>query len=150
MIEPNDRVAKEAWTRSRRRKSAAWKSGLMLTGLGAVVVGAGYLAGVNAPAVAQSSTPQAVAQTGTANPAGEENGLRTEGRTAGSNAGSFLGYDEDGNAVYLGSDGGLVFRGDDDFDENENRQQFQTRPSRQSRAQQQPLFGGPVTRSRGS
>lgn len=149
MIESNDRATRDVQARGRRR-SAGWKSGLMVTGLGAVVLGAGYLAGVNAPAVAQNSTPQAVAQTGTANLAPEAGARRAADGSPRTNEGVFLGYDEDGNAVYLGSDGNLVFRDDDDFGEREENRQLQAQPNRQFRSQQQPGFRGPVTRSRGS
>jgi hypothetical protein len=157
VIEPNDRKARDVQARSRRRKSAAWKSGLVLTGLGTVVLGAGYIAGVNAPAVArsnttQNSTPQAVAQTESNPPAAEENGLRSPNTAGGANAALFMGYDEDGNAVFLQNDGTVV-RGDDGFNSgSQPSQQFKAQPNPQSRGltQQQPNFRRPLTRSRGS
>lgn len=171
MIEPTDRAAKEAQARHRRRKSAAWKSGLVLTGLGGVVLGAGYLAGVNAPAVAQTSTPQAVAQAAPASAtnqnsvpsqssapslapaADEDNVLRVPQTSDSSQPGLFMGYDESGNAVYLTNDGQLVIGGSNSAGSSSQlNPQSGSQSTRRSRGftQQQPNFSRPMTRSRGS
>lgn len=170
MVEHNDLVEKDKQARSRRRKSTAWKSGLMLTGLGGVVLGAGYLAGVNAPAVARSSTPQAVAQTAAGSPTRQDSDSRQqsapsaerttdeENRTTApqnnddGQPGLFMGYDENGNAVYLTNDGSLVIGGSDNSGSNSLfNQQFGGQSSRRSRSlTQQPNFSRPMTRSRGS
>ncbi len=160
MIEPNDRPVKTVAPRSRRRTGAAWKSGLVLTGLGAVVLGAGYLAGVNAPAVnsgvanaaganAAVSTPQPVAQAPAGRLSDDDAAERGPQGALGSEDRLFLGYDEEGNAVYLKSDGSLEFRADEALSQGS---QFAAPSGSQSRglAQQQPNFRRPLTRSRGS
>ena len=163
MIEPNDRLTRDARARNRRRKGAAWKSGLMITGLGAVVLGAGYLAGVNAPAVAQTSTPQAVAGTGSAQSNTEQNQLQAPAIGLSSDDGQLFQFNGD-NSQALGGNSGGTFQSQGGGDNSQSQggnglgstdqfnQQFGGRRSRQLRgfSQQQPGFGGPVTRSRGS
>ena len=143
--------------RKARRKGAAWKSGLMLTGLGAVVLGAGYLAGANAPAVqqaaAQAATPQTVAQS---NAAPSNSNLQRQqaapvvldDETNEAEDGVVIGFDEQGNAVILRSDGSLALGGSAS---GSSTQQFGRR-SRQfgGSSQQAPSFSGPAARSRGS
>ncbi len=170
MVEPSDHAA-NVQARNRRRKRAAWKSGLILTGLGSVVLGAGYLAGVNAPAVAQSSTPQAVARSaGAAAPAqenlsgqparprsetserdsNERDELQAPQASDSSQPGLLVGYDENGNAVYLTNDGRLVIGGSaSSGSSSQPSQQFGGRSSGRGLAQQ-PGFSRPLTRSRGS
>lgn len=171
MIEPKDSVSrdrqvKEAAVRSRRRKNAKWKSGLMVTGLGAVVLGAGYLAGVNAPAVAGANTTQSVAQAGISRTGANDNGAVLPQSALNSNDGQgflFNGDDDQGfsgNQGLQGDDGTFLFNGgngsgsSDQFNQQQQQplQQFGRRRNRQfgGLSQQQPNFGGPVTRSRGS
>jgi hypothetical protein len=157
VIEPNgvshDRAVP---VRSRRRKGAKWKSGLMLTGLGAVVLGAGYFAGVNAPAVANAGSTQTVASAGI-NPFGaNDNGLLSPQGSNSDNGQGFL-FNGDGNQGFQGDDGSLLSNGGDGsgLDNQFNQQQppvqqFGRRSRQFGFSQQQPNFGGPVTRSRGS
>lgn len=155
-------VLKETQTpapqRKARRKSAAWKSGLMLTGLGAVVLGAGYLAGVNAPAVAQTAaqqtTPQSVAQTNEqANVAAANNKSQplTSDEEFESEDGRVIGFDDQGNPVILNDDGSLQFGNGATESQAPSTQQFGRRGRQLGGfSQQAPSFSGPTTRSRGS
>ena len=159
MIESNDplKLKQEVQARGRRRKSAKWKSGLMITGLGAVVAGAGYLAGVNAPAINQSTASQTVARSGTlgnnSSNLNQGQGFQLngdDGQGALNDGGSFQFNGDDGSGNPFGQqfgDNGTSGSGTNQFN-----QQFGGRRNRQFRGsgQQQPNFGGPVTRSRGS
>jgi hypothetical protein len=156
VIEPNGALHdRPAPVRSRRRKSAKWKSGLMLTGLGAVVLGAGYFAGVNAPAVANADSTRTVASAGINRFGGNDDGLLSPQSPNSDNSQGFL-FNGDGNQGLQGDDGSFLFDGGNGSDSNgQFNQQAPTQQfGRQSRqfgfSQQQPNFGGPVTRSRGS
>lgn len=137
-MDSNEQLTQAAAVKRRRRRSVGWKSGLMLTGLGAVVLGAGYLAGVNAPAVAQTSAAQTVMNAGSASV----------------NA---------GQSALVAPDSGATLDDQQAFglDENATTQlspQFSGRRGRQARGfsqqqpdlSQQPNFSAPLTRSRGS
>ncbi len=142
MIESNDLPRQDIAARNRRRKSAGWKSGLLLTGLGAVVLGAGYLAGVNAPAVGQSSTAPAAARAERPSP----NSLGDQPLAPSGSLGSGQGFQFNDDATL-----GVQSQGDDGASTTFN-QQLEGRRSRQLRSlgQQQPNFSRPLTRSRGS
>lgn len=148
---------KPAPGRQARRKSAAWKSGLMLAGLGAVVLGGGYLAGVNAPAGAQTAsqptTAQSVAQTSgqsSAPSANSQSQAVAPDEESESEEARIIGFDDQGNPVILNDDGSLQFGGSA-AESQAPAQQFGRR-GRQfgSASQQAPSFSGPTTRSRGS
>lgn len=146
VIESNDQSKKAAQVRARRRKNAAWKSGLMLGGLGAVVLGAGYLAGVNAPATAQSAS-ETVARTGAANSNTAGNQLAPTSGFSSNDAQGFQFNGDDGQGA-LGDEGTFQFRGGGS--NGQFNQQFGTQGSRQFRGSTQPGFSRPLTRSRGS
>ncbi len=158
MIDSNDRLIKENQTRNRRRKNAAWKSGLMLTGLGAVIAGAGYLAGVNAPAVAQTTASTVAATTGAASLNNSDNQLASPNNDLSANGfnsdearGFEFNSDDDQPAV--GNSGTSPSLGNDGSNSSgQSTQQFGGRRGRQFRGfgQQQPGFGQPLTRSLGS
>jgi hypothetical protein len=153
-----DRLAREVPARSGRRKSAKWKSGLMLTGLGAVVLGAGYIAGVNAPAVDATASSGTIAQAGAARPDANQNGLLVPQNSNNSDGQGFLFNGDDdgeffGNQAAPGNSGTFQFNGGDGSGSSgQLNQQFGGRRNRQfgGFGQQQPNFGGPITRSRGS
>jgi hypothetical protein len=163
-------------SRRPRSKHAGWKSGLMAAGFGAVVLGAGYLAGTNAPAAGATSQTNGAQLNGTQPTAIERQQApvqdnASQGRAALSGQ-TFRGDDESN------SDGGFTF--DDrsnsgSFNDNSgaansgnsgssssdgsSTQQIQPRQFRRFRGNgsglgqfgtQQPQFSAPVTRSRGS
>ncbi|MGE5603488.1 MAG: hypothetical protein ACM30E_10575 [Nitrososphaerales archaeon] len=165
----HDRVTRETAVRGRRRKSAKWKSGLMLTGLGAVVLGAGYLAGVNAPAVGASASAGVAASSGTIAQAGaarsdaNQNQFLVPPNTENSDDRQnfvFNGDDEEGffgNQALPGDSGAFQSNGGSGSGPSgqlnqQFGQRFGGRRNRQfgGSVQQQPNFGGPITRSRGS
>lgn len=158
VIESNDRKTSDVQARRRRRKSAGWKSGLMLTGLGAVVLGAGYLAGVNAPAVNQATASETVARTNGAATDQGTSALGTDNQfQAPNNAGGqgFFSNGDDGQ--FSGNNNGIIQQfGDDDFGSSDQfSQQFNQQFNRRNRqlpglSQQQPGFSRPLGRSRGS
>jgi cytoskeletal protein RodZ len=174
MNDAREETTKESLPRKSRRKNGAWKSGLVLTGLAGVVLGAGYLAGVNAPAVAQTEgqqlTPQAVARTSDrANQAGgqanaataradSDRSIESEDESEApatapqAEDGVVIGFDEQGNPVILRNDGSLQLGGSSAGSQNQFGQQFGGRRSRQFGGlnQQAPNFSGPIGRSRGS
>jgi hypothetical protein len=154
-----------------RSKHAGWKSGLMVAGFGAVVVGAGYLAGTNAP------TARATAPTGSAQATGSQPVVIQHQPASQENAA--LGAQALSGQVFRGTDESEGFSSDDrdnsgssSSDDNSSgnsgslnnnsgsAQQLQPRQFRRFRgnasglgqfgAQQQPQFSAPMTRSRGS
>lgn len=124
----NDQInsSKRATSRPRSRRTAAWKSGLVAAGIGAVVLGAGYFAGLSVPEMAQASPNEQAAQP----PVNET--------TTSGNPQQFFFRSDDGQVQQFAR--GRRF----DFDDEDGSSAFQRQFGRQ------PSFRGPVARSRGS
>jgi hypothetical protein len=114
-----------------KRNNSAWKSALMASGVGGVILGWALLTQVDAPksAQAQAAVPEAVASQPAAAtlPSRNNNELSVQGQLP-----------------LTGSDNGSTLRG-------QTQPNVQSNPNRnRSLPQQQPRFQRPLTRSRGS